>query len=295
MDQLTEYGTVRALPADLKFEIRRYLLHSKNRNRVINEEELLRSLSRDLQSRIARHVYGPNIARSFLLDGIPENLIDEAYSAIRRESFSPNEYIFHVGDPTTSYYVVLFGTILLEDTGANSTRELTAGDVFGEGDVLFGRLREINAISLDYSEVASISSDAIMRILRRCPQRYKEIRAREARVLWSRAIAIARARASCVRVADVLVRTAKLDATETIGTETARAGNVGDVDHHVSDSVECGDRVNPQLRERRDVELFELQTKLAAAVKQLSAISEAVQHLCSSELSCSNLGNRLPP
>ena len=112
--------------AELSNEIRLYCENANDHASSAKCSKVLRFLPRFLQDEVARHVCRDLLDRMELLSGCSDHFKDLLCSAINIKAFSPEEYIFRIGEVAEDLYIVQAGSI---DTLVESANTLTGEKV----------------------------------------------------------------------------------------------------------------------------------------------------------------------
>ena len=112
--------------SELANEIRLYCENASDHVSSTKCARVLRFLPRSLQDEVARHVCRDLLDRTDLLAGCSDHFKDLICSAISIKAFSPEEYIFRIGEVAEDLYIVQAGSV---DTLVESANTLTGEKV----------------------------------------------------------------------------------------------------------------------------------------------------------------------
>ena len=112
--------------SELANEIRLYCENASDHVSSTKCARVLRFLPRSLQDEVARHVCRDLLDRADLLAGCSDHFKDLICSAISIKAFSPEEYIFRIGEVAEDLYIVQAGSV---DTLVESANTLTGEKV----------------------------------------------------------------------------------------------------------------------------------------------------------------------
>ncbi len=122
-----------------------------------NEPTELERLGRSLQRNATHDI----LRGSAFFSELPEADFAMAVDGSKHLEFRRSEHIFRVGDDSPAMFIILEGTVQLQEKSGDDTRiaaYLTKGDFFGENDVMAKRPRKRAAVAQGECRVLSISS-----------------------------------------------------------------------------------------------------------------------------------------
>ena len=118
---------------ELANEIRSYCENANEHLSGARCAKVLRFLPRFLQDEVARHVCRDLLDRMEMLTGCSNRFKDHLSSAVTTKAFSPEEYLFRIGEVANELYIVQTGTV---DTLIEASNTLTGEKIeasFGQG------------------------------------------------------------------------------------------------------------------------------------------------------------------
>jgi CRP-like cAMP-binding protein len=183
MDQLIDFATYRRLPDDLVYDIRRYFQHRRNWQHAENDKELLGAMSNDLRSKVMKHSYQGSLQKSFLLGDVPIDQRDHLFEGMTNMFSRPGEMLYAEGDASECMFSIRTGLVEVYSP-RQGAMILGPGDVFGEHELLFGRLRGGTATCLKYCDLAIAPRAAVMATLARDKKLLSKLQRKEATILW---------------------------------------------------------------------------------------------------------------
>ncbi|CDF38922.1 unnamed protein product [Chondrus crispus] len=187
MDSFTDFATYRDLPDDLVVNIRTYFQSEHRRQRVINEQQLLQRINRELRIKVIKFMFGTSVEHSRFFRSIPKDHLDDVYNTLVEKFADKGGRIYSEGDEPSFFYIIIHGSVQIQARGAPPVN-LGKDDIFGERDLLFNRTRQSRAISTSSTGLVQVPRRAVMRILQRHPRALKRLRDEEALMLWNNVI-----------------------------------------------------------------------------------------------------------
>lgn len=126
-----------------------------------NQQEIERQ-NMSLKALLRKVVYFEGLSDLALL-----GLIEMGY----RETFAPNQFIFHEGDPGDAFHIILSGVVeILAEKANKHIRDLSSGDFFGELALIMGIPRTAAVRAKETTILFVVSRDVFQRFLGSYPQ-----------------------------------------------------------------------------------------------------------------------------
>lgn len=124
-----------------------------------------------------------------LFEGMSRGELSAIESILHRREYTPDEVLFHQGNPGVGMYIIREGTIeiVYEPTG-DTLAELSDGDFFGELALLNETPRSATAISRTDSVLYGLFRPDLLGLVKREPSLGVQILLRMARVISERLI-----------------------------------------------------------------------------------------------------------
>src|SRR5581483_7849949 len=113
------------------------------------------------------------LAQSPLLQGMPEESLDQIAAGARRRSYRRGEVVFHQGDPGDSLLIIESGTlkvVVYSDSGDETVLAILGpGEFVGELALIDGEARSATVQAIEPVEALSLHRDDFLRVVRSHP------------------------------------------------------------------------------------------------------------------------------
>ncbi|KRZ16170.1 Cyclic nucleotide-gated cation channel, partial [Trichinella zimbabwensis] len=146
----------------------------------LNSDAALATLPPKLRAEIAIHVHFKTLRKVTIFQDCEAGLLVELVLRLRRQVFSPNDYICRKGDVGKEMYIVKEGKLsVVSDDALTVYATLAEGAVFGELSILNiagnknGNRRTANIRSVGYSDLFTLSKDDLWNVLKYYPEAKK--------------------------------------------------------------------------------------------------------------------------
>ncbi|KAM6923848.1 cyclic nucleotide gated channel subunit alpha 2a [Xenentodon cancila] len=176
VDALKHYMHFRHVSKVLEQRVIRWFDYLWTNQKIINEQEVLRSLPNKLRAEIAINVHLDTLKKVRIFQDCEAALLVELVLKLRPQVFSPGDYICRKGDVGKEMYIIKDGHLaVVGDDGVTQLAVLTAGSCFGEISILnisgskMGNRRTANIRSLGYSDLFCLSKQDLMEALQEFP------------------------------------------------------------------------------------------------------------------------------
>ncbi|KAB2049859.1 hypothetical protein ES319_A13G206400v1, partial [Gossypium barbadense] len=125
------------------------------------QEEVLQDLPKAIRSSIAQHLFRRTVEKSYLFNGVSEDLVSQLVSDMKAEYFPPKVEIILQNEIPTDFYILVSGAVDLL-TYKNGTEQvflskLGAADMAGEIGVIFNIPQPFTVRTKRLSQVVRIS------------------------------------------------------------------------------------------------------------------------------------------
>jgi NTE family protein len=126
---------------------------------------------------------------------IDDDQLDLLTSTVDRQHVPANEWLFHLGDPSDSIYVIASGRFAAVGLDGQVLREMASGDSIGDLGVITGAARSAGVRALRDGVVWRIAADTFSEVLAKAPQLQSAMfRAMAVMLRESRAATVSRGR-----------------------------------------------------------------------------------------------------
>ncbi|OBK47303.1 patatin-like phospholipase family protein [Mycobacterium sp. 1081908.1] len=126
---------------------------------------------------------------------IDDDQLDLLTSTVDRQHVPANEWLFHLGDPSDSIYVIASGRFAAVGLDGQVLREMASGDSIGDLGVITGAVRSAGVRALRDGVVWRIAADTFSEVLAKAPQLQSAMfRAMAVMLRESRAASVSRGR-----------------------------------------------------------------------------------------------------
>ncbi|XP_061582401.1 cyclic nucleotide-gated cation channel-like [Cololabis saira] len=176
VDALKHYMHFRHVSKVLEQRVIRWFDYLWTNQKIINEQEVLKSLPNKLRAEIAINVHLDTLKKVRIFQDCEAGLLVELVLKLRPQVFSPGDYICRKGDVGKEMYIIKDGHLaVVGDDGVTQFAVLTAGSCFGEISILnisgskMGNRRTANIRSLGYSDLFCLSKQDLMEALQEFP------------------------------------------------------------------------------------------------------------------------------
>lgn len=103
---------------------------------------------------------------------LPESDLGLVLDAVRYETFDRGDHVYHEGEPAERFYLIASGLVQLQTEDEDSIHVcayLTAGDFFGDDELLERQPRLVGAVAMGACHVMSMSAQALRTLADRNP------------------------------------------------------------------------------------------------------------------------------
>ncbi|KAE8710470.1 Potassium channel KAT3 [Hibiscus syriacus] len=139
INELLRYASKNRLPEGLREQMLAHM-QLKFKTAELQQEEVLQDLPKAIRSSIAQHLFRRTVEKSYLFNGVSEDLVSQLVSEMKAEFFPPKVEIILQNEIPTDFYLLVSGAVDLL-TYKNGTEQflskLGAADMAGEIGVIF--------------------------------------------------------------------------------------------------------------------------------------------------------------
>ncbi|GMJ11089.1 potassium channel in Arabidopsis thaliana 3, ARABIDOPSIS THALIANA K+ RECTIFYING CHANNEL 1 [Hibiscus trionum] len=139
INELLRYASKNRLPEGLREQMLAHM-QLKFKTAELQQEEVLQDLPKAIRSSISQHLFRRTVEKSYLFNGVSEDLVSQLVSEMKAEYFPPKVDIILQNEIPTDFYILVSGAVDLL-TYKNGTEQflskLGAADMAGEIGVIF--------------------------------------------------------------------------------------------------------------------------------------------------------------
>ncbi|KAK8649957.1 hypothetical protein V6N13_139610 [Hibiscus sabdariffa] len=139
INELLRYASKNRLPEGLREQMLAHM-QLKFKTAELQQEEVLQDLPKAIRSSIAQHLFRSTVEKSYLFNGVSEDLVSQLVSEMKAEYFPPKVEIILQNEIPTDFFILVSGAVNLL-TYKNGTEQflskLGAADMAGEIGVIF--------------------------------------------------------------------------------------------------------------------------------------------------------------
>ncbi|KAK8637878.1 hypothetical protein V6N13_136334 [Hibiscus sabdariffa] len=139
INELLRYASKNRLPDGLREQMLAHM-QLKFKTAELQQEEVLQDLPKAIRSSISQHLFRRTVEKSYLFNGVSEDLVSQLVSEMKAEYFPPKVDIILQNEIPTDFYILVSGAVDLL-TYKNGTEQflskLGAADMAGEIGVIF--------------------------------------------------------------------------------------------------------------------------------------------------------------
>ncbi|MEO6048302.1 MAG: cyclic nucleotide-binding domain-containing protein [Candidatus Kapaibacterium sp.] len=166
MERLTAFMRYRHIPHDLQNRIRDYYNYLWEKRLGYDESEILDTLPSSLGIEVSMFLKRDIIERVPMFKGASQEFIREIALRMRPMIFTPNDYVFHAGEPGREMYFISQGVLdVVSADGTDVYSTLTDGDFFGEIALLLGQPRTASIRAVTYCDLYRLDKEMFERVL----------------------------------------------------------------------------------------------------------------------------------
>ncbi|TYH93018.1 hypothetical protein ES332_A13G224800v1 [Gossypium tomentosum] len=159
LNELLRYASKNRLPEGLREQMMAHM-QLKFKTAELQQEEVLQDLPKAIRSSIAQHLFRRTVEKSYLFNGVSEDLVSQLVSDMKAEYFPPKVEIILQNEIPTDFYILVSGAVDLL-TYKNGTEQflskLGAADMAGEIGVIFNIPQPFTVRTKRLSQVVRIS------------------------------------------------------------------------------------------------------------------------------------------
>ncbi|KAK8319111.1 hypothetical protein V6Z11_A13G217400 [Gossypium hirsutum] len=159
LNELLRYASKNRLPEGLREQMMAHM-QLKFKTADLQQEEVLQDLPKAIRSSIAQHLFRRTVEKSYLFNGVSEDLVSQLVSDMKAEYFPPKVEIILQNEIPTDFYILVSGAVDLL-TYKNGTEQflskLGAADMAGEIGVIFNIPQPFTVRTKRLSQVVRIS------------------------------------------------------------------------------------------------------------------------------------------
>lgn len=177
MDAIKQYMVFRKVGKDLETRVIKWFDYLWSNKQAMDEESVLSMLPDKLKAEIAIHVHLDTLKKVHIFRDCEKGLLVDLVLKLKLQVFSPGDYVCRKGDVGKEMYIIKRGKLdVVADDGTTVYVTLGDGAVFGEVSILnipgnkTGNRRTANVRSVGYSDLFSLSKDALWDALAEYPE-----------------------------------------------------------------------------------------------------------------------------
>lgn len=182
MDAIKQYMVFRKVGQDLENRIIKWFDYLWSNKQAMDEETVLSMLPDKLKAEIAIHVHLDTLKKVRIFQDAEKGLLVDLVLKLQLQVFSPGDFVCRKGDVGKEMYIIKRGKLdVVADDGKTVFVTLEDGAVFGEVSILnipgnkTGNRRTANVRSVGYSDLFSLSKDALWDALTEYPEAKKNL------------------------------------------------------------------------------------------------------------------------
>ncbi|XP_052208872.1 potassium channel KAT3 isoform X2 [Diospyros lotus] len=159
INEVLHYASKNRLPERLKEQMLAHV-QLKFKTAELQQEEVLEGLPKAIRSSITQHLFHGLVEKTYLFQGVSEDLIIQLVSDMKAEYFPPKVDIILQNEIPTDFYVIASGAVdvMIYRNGTEQfLSKLGAGDMAGEIGVLFNIPQPFTVRTKRLSQVIRIS------------------------------------------------------------------------------------------------------------------------------------------
>ncbi|OMO61840.1 hypothetical protein CCACVL1_23217 [Corchorus capsularis] len=139
INELLRYASKNRLPEGLREQMLAHM-QLKFKTAELQQEEVLQDLPKAIRSSISQHLFRKTVEKSYLFNGVSEDLVSQLVSEMKAEYFPPKVEIILQNEIPTDFYILVSGAVDVL-TYKNGTEQfltkLGSADMAGEIGVIF--------------------------------------------------------------------------------------------------------------------------------------------------------------
>ncbi|KAI5393842.1 hypothetical protein KIW84_060808 [Lathyrus oleraceus] len=134
----------------------------------LEQQEIIDSLPKAIQSSIAHYRFFELIKQVYLFNGVSRDLLYQLVTELKAEFFPPKEDVILQNETPTDFYIVVFGAVDLivhEKSMDRTIDHAYTGDVFGEIGVLCYRPQIFTVRTKRFSQILRLSRSTFLNLV----------------------------------------------------------------------------------------------------------------------------------
>ncbi|KAJ0091654.1 hypothetical protein Patl1_12851 [Pistacia atlantica] len=139
INEILRYASKNRLPEGLREQMLAHM-QLKFKTAELQQEEVLQDLPKAIRSSISQHLFRKTVEKSYLFQGVSEDLISQMVSEMKAEYFPPKVDIILQNEIPTDFYIIVSGAVevLIYKNGTEQfLSKLGSADMAGEIGVMF--------------------------------------------------------------------------------------------------------------------------------------------------------------
>ncbi|XP_044464837.1 potassium channel KAT3 isoform X2 [Mangifera indica] len=159
INEILRYASKNRLPEGIREQMLAHM-QLKFKTAELQQEEVLQDLPKAIRSSISQHLFRRTVERSYLFQGVTEDLISQMVSELKAEYFPPKVEIILQNEIPTDFYIIVSGAVdvLTFKNGADQfLSQLGSADMAGEIGVMFNIPQPFTVRTKRLSQVIRIS------------------------------------------------------------------------------------------------------------------------------------------
>lgn len=168
------------LPLHMKRRLRRYFKNFLSEKSAIDEAEIWRDLTPELQREVGQYIIQTDVVEQPLFDGLALGTVVRLQSILQKISVPSERVVIQEGEAGTAMYIIVFGSVRLARAGVkekNSVSKLGMGQSFGEEILLgFTETYEYTVTTLEKTKMQMILEDDFLSVFSHMPNIIERMR-----------------------------------------------------------------------------------------------------------------------
>jgi CRP-like cAMP-binding protein len=177
MDNIKTYMKATKVPVNIQERVIKWFDYLWSQGDPISEQKVLDGLPDKLKAEIGLHVHFETLKKVDFFKECEQGLLWEVVLRLRKQVYSPGEFVCRKGDVGREMYIVNSGKLeVLEEENGILLRELTHGEYFGEISVLnqglgkSHRRRTAFVRSVGYTSLLCLTQTDLLEVLNDYPK-----------------------------------------------------------------------------------------------------------------------------
>lgn len=170
LEKIENFMRSHEIPTDIRHRVRSYYQYLWKNKKGQQDQNILKSLPRKIQSELLLHINRPILEKVPILKDASPELVEDLMHHLEAHVYIPGEKIFRIGDEGEAMYFIYKGAIEISAPDKTIKALLHEGDFFGEMALLEDRKRTATARATQFCELYVLKKEDFNRAMTNYPE-----------------------------------------------------------------------------------------------------------------------------